>query len=188
MKVSNPLTIIAIFAGVAEAFATGSLVFLPVEIQSIFVYFVMIFPMVIVLAFFLILVKKPQVLYAPSDYSDETNFITANGIEQLLSAKTDQIVESVKREAPELNSKAINKVRTTLKSSFQSIAENNFENLVVNYLKEHRETSLTTTAISDALSIGFRSVSEALVSCKNKGLVQRTINPKTEIVLWKIKI
>ena len=65
MKVSNPLTIIAIFAGVAESFATGALVLLPIETQQSFVYFVMFFPLVIVVTFFCILVKKPQVLYAP---------------------------------------------------------------------------------------------------------------------------
>ena len=41
MKVSNPLTIIAIFAGLAETLATVALVQLPAEIQEVFVYFVM---------------------------------------------------------------------------------------------------------------------------------------------------
>jgi len=54
MKVSNPLTIIAIFAGLAEALATVALVQVPVEIQRLFVYFVMAFPTLIVILFFLV--------------------------------------------------------------------------------------------------------------------------------------
>ena len=39
MKVSNPLTIIAIFAGLAEALATIALIKLPIEMQEKFIYF-----------------------------------------------------------------------------------------------------------------------------------------------------
>lgn len=68
MKVSNPLTIIAIFSGVAETLATVALIKLPTEIQAIFVYFVMALPAGIVLLFFFVLYFKNNVLYAPSDY------------------------------------------------------------------------------------------------------------------------
>lgn len=74
-KVQNPLTIIAIFAGLAELAGTGVLIGLPIEIQRIFVWFVMGFPVGLVLAFFLVLIFKHEVLYAPSDFVDENNFI-----------------------------------------------------------------------------------------------------------------
>ncbi len=78
MKISNPLTIIAVFAGVAEALATVSLINLSPDIQKIFVYFVMFFPTLIVLLFFLVLFFKNQVLYAPSDFKDENNYLTVH--------------------------------------------------------------------------------------------------------------
>jgi uncharacterized membrane protein YdcZ (DUF606 family) len=70
MKVSNPLTIIAIFAGLAETLATVALVKLPPEIQGVFVYFVMAFPSGIVILFFIVLFFKNTVLYAPSDFEN----------------------------------------------------------------------------------------------------------------------
>ena len=54
MKVSNPLTIIAIFAGLAEALATIALIKLPIEMQEKFIYFVMAFPTLIVTLFFIV--------------------------------------------------------------------------------------------------------------------------------------
>lgn len=74
-KVQNPLTIIAIFAGLAELAGTGVLIGLPLEIQRIFVWFVMGFPIGLVLSFFLVLVFKHEVLYAPSDFVDENHFV-----------------------------------------------------------------------------------------------------------------
>ncbi|HDM8199279.1 TPA: ArsR family transcriptional regulator [Vibrio harveyi] len=188
MKVSNPLTIVAIFAGVAEAFATGALVLLPIEIQQNFVYFVMLFPLVIVVTFFGILVTKPQVLYAPSDYSDEQNFIVANGIEKVLSAKTDEVVESIKRDAPGLDSSAIESLRHSLKSSFKSATEDSFEQMILDYLKEHPQNVYTATGIGHILSISFRVVADTLIKLESQGLVVRGIEKDTNITLWQIKI
>lgn len=49
--VSNPLTIIAIFAALAEIAGTIMLGLVDATIQSIFVWFVMIFPILIVVLF-----------------------------------------------------------------------------------------------------------------------------------------
>lgn len=73
--VRNPLTVIAIFAGLAEVCATISLPNLDDAVQLKFVWFVMIFPILLVALFFFTLWKKHQVLYAPSDFQDETNFM-----------------------------------------------------------------------------------------------------------------
>lgn len=78
MKVSNPLTIIAIFAGLAEALATVALLGLPQELQKIFLIFVMAFPTLIVILFFLVLYFKNNVLYAPGDYQDPEHYLRVN--------------------------------------------------------------------------------------------------------------
>ncbi|MGG3839669.1 hypothetical protein ABEV00_21940 [Paenibacillus thiaminolyticus] len=75
-KVQNPLTIIAIFAGIAEIAGTAVLLALPIEIQRIFVWFVIGFPCGLVAVFFAVLVFKNEVLYAPSDFIDENHFIS----------------------------------------------------------------------------------------------------------------
>jgi Winged helix-turn-helix len=74
-KISNPLTIIAIFAGLAEINGTVVISLIPQPLQETFLWFIILFPTFLVIAFFFILFKKPHVLYAPSDFNDETNFL-----------------------------------------------------------------------------------------------------------------
>jgi hypothetical protein len=81
--INNPLTIIAIFAALAEVASTVSLKLITPELQYIFIWFVIGFPLLIVLVFFYILCFKTNVLYAPSDYRDDQTFITAIGIQKV---------------------------------------------------------------------------------------------------------
>ena len=74
-RINNPLTIIAIFAALAEINATVSLGLISESLQSIFIWFVLGFPTLLVLCFFFTLNFNPKVLYAPSDFKDEQNFL-----------------------------------------------------------------------------------------------------------------
>ncbi len=76
-QVSNPLTLIAVFASMAEVAATAALPTLDGTVQAQFVWFVMLFPVLLVVLFFLTLNWNHRVLYAPGDYEDETNFLRA---------------------------------------------------------------------------------------------------------------
>ena len=51
-NVTNPLTIIAIFAGLAEISSTIALGLMNNENQKIFLWFIMLFPSILVLLFF----------------------------------------------------------------------------------------------------------------------------------------
>ncbi len=73
--VKNPLTIIAIFAGIAEVSGTIVLPFIAEGNQAIFVWFLMIFPSLLVVVFFLTLNFNSKALYAPSDYQNEDNYL-----------------------------------------------------------------------------------------------------------------
>lgn len=73
--IKNPLTIIAIFAAIAEISGTMVLPFIEKSNQSIYVWFLMIFPILLILLFFLTLNFNHKVLYAPSDYKNEDNFL-----------------------------------------------------------------------------------------------------------------
>jgi hypothetical protein len=74
--ISNPLTIIAIFAGLAEIGGTVILPLLSESNQSIFMWYVMGFPTLLVALFFYVLYHKREALYAPKDYENENNFIS----------------------------------------------------------------------------------------------------------------
>lgn len=76
--IKNPLTIIAIFAGIAEVSGTIVLPFIASSNQELFIYFLICFPSILVIIFFITLNFNNKVLYAPSDYKDETNYIKIN--------------------------------------------------------------------------------------------------------------
>lgn len=90
--VSNPLTIIALFAGLAEIGGTIVLPLLEKEIQATYVWFLMLFPFGLVLLFFATLNKNNRVLYAPSDFEDDQSFM------QLIEQKIETVETSVKAE------------------------------------------------------------------------------------------
>lgn len=73
--VRNPLTIIAIFAGLAEISGTCILPFITEANQATYIWFLILFPLVLVFLFFLTLNFNPKVLYSPSDFRDEANYM-----------------------------------------------------------------------------------------------------------------
>ncbi len=73
-RISNPLTIIAIFAALAEINATVSIGLVDKELQEIFLWFVILFPTLLVILFFITLIFFTEVIYAPSDYKDDSGF------------------------------------------------------------------------------------------------------------------
>lgn len=75
--INNPLTIIAIFAALAEISATVSVGFIDKNLQPIFIWFLMGFPSLLVILFFITLNFNTKVMYSPSDYKDEKYFVKA---------------------------------------------------------------------------------------------------------------
>ncbi len=77
-KIDNPLTVVGLFAGISEISMTYAISKLPFELQSIFIWFMILFPCLIVILFFITLNFNASVLYSPSDYKDESNYMLAN--------------------------------------------------------------------------------------------------------------
>nr|WP_315185013.1 hypothetical protein [uncultured Albidiferax sp.] len=87
--IKNPLSIIGIFAGLVEVIGIGTLPLLHVDIQSVYIWFLMFFPTLLVGAFFYTLIYHPKSLYAPGDFQHDASWLathfppaTANQIEQ----------------------------------------------------------------------------------------------------------
>jgi len=97
-KISNPLTIIAIFAGLAEINATVVIGLLPADLQEIFIWFIILFPTILVVVFFYTLNFNPKVLYAPSDFTNEENFLKTmdSSIKSFTPVKMDITKENYK--------------------------------------------------------------------------------------------
>lgn len=73
--IKNPLTVISIFAGLSEISGTCVLPFINESNQYLFIWFLMLFPIFLIGLFFYTLNANHRVLYAPSDYKDEGNFL-----------------------------------------------------------------------------------------------------------------
>jgi hypothetical protein len=97
-QVNNPLTIIAVFAGIAEISGTAILPFLDREVQHIYVWFLIVFPLLLVVLFFATLNFNHKVLYAPSDYRSDEGFLrtfrtlTPEEKEQKVEREAEQII------------------------------------------------------------------------------------------------
>lgn len=72
--IKNPLTVIAIFAGLAEVSGTAILPLIAPEIQKTYAWFLMAFPIILVTLFFITLWVKHHVLYAPTDFRSDESF------------------------------------------------------------------------------------------------------------------
>jgi len=99
--VKNPLTIIAIFAGLAETSGTVVLPFIEKSIQGTFVWFLIVFPIILIVMFFLTLNFNHKVLYAPSDFEDEENFMRSF-VKSTVKDKVDKINEEFVEDDEEL--------------------------------------------------------------------------------------
>ncbi len=95
--IKNPLTIIAIFAGIAEISGTIVLPFISEANQSHYIWFLMIFPVTLVILFFLTLNFNRDVLYAPSDFKNEENFFKS-----VRSASLSERIEKLSNEVREI--------------------------------------------------------------------------------------
>lgn len=93
--VKNLLTIIAIFAGIAEVSGTIVLPFITEGNQAVFVWFLMIFPSLLVAVFFLTLNFNSKALYAPSDYQNEDNYLQVHRYDK---AKREEVLVNVPKE------------------------------------------------------------------------------------------
>lgn len=66
-NVSNPLTIVAVFAGVTEVASTIALASVRPDLQTAFVWFLIAFPSALVVLFFGTLLFRPNALCAPRE-------------------------------------------------------------------------------------------------------------------------
>lgn len=109
--VKNPLTVIAIFSGTAEISGTAILPLLEAESQQTYIWFLMLFPLLLIIFFFLTLNWNHKVLYAPSDFTNEDNFVnilqkpsiqeTLSKIEKDFVDNEDTSIENTAENEPE---------------------------------------------------------------------------------------
>lgn len=145
--VKNPLTIIAVFAGLTETVGVGILPFLEDQNQRFFLWFLVTYPFFLLVLFFATLWIKPQVLYAPSDFKDERNFMdlfTPASLEETLKKEEKELVFLENEKSVEVEDKTsdISKEPFALSNSQsdQSTGDGKHESNYEDAGKERRKT------------------------------------------------
>ncbi|WP_051621318.1 hypothetical protein [Leeuwenhoekiella sp. MAR_2009_132] len=114
-RINSPLTIIAIFAALAEVNATIAIGLIDDNLHYIFIWFVIGFPTLLVLLFFITLNYNTKVMYSPSDFREDKNFI-----DSLYGQRTDK---NLLEESFEDNSQSIEEIETKLIKSINEKIE-----------------------------------------------------------------
>ena len=199
-KISNPLTIIAIFAGLAEVASTIALAVVDKEVQIILVWFVMLFPVFLAVLFFITLNFNPQVLYAPSDFQNEENFLNVlrnkknldvsfNRLNEDLESSTDKILETIigrfgqeaekqRQSLRQLIDSQIKELKLSVEKteksanivSLQALTRSELQAKIVTYLFSEKEP-VTLSTISKAMSFNEDAVGRAVTKLSARGVI-----------------
>ena len=183
MKVSNPLTIIATFAGLAETLACVALIKLPIEIQTIFVYFVMAFPSGIVILFFLVLYYKNTVLYAPGDFQDQSHYLEANNIKETVGVKIEEIFAELNKKGNHLTREEIESAKNRVEKTIDETAALPRKEQILEFLKNG---PATTAQISNELKIHPSYVISIMKKLTEDGQVHRIRNSGAKYLEWTL--
>lgn len=95
---------IAIFAGIAEVSGSAVLPLIDPANQTLYIWFLMLFPFALIGVFFLTLNFNHRVLYAPSDFKDEDNFVNIlkkSTYSEVLEYKSKEAIAFEPDETPE---------------------------------------------------------------------------------------
>lgn len=91
-RISNPMTVIAIFATLSETSAAVSLPFLDDDDRDVYIWFLISFPFYLLLLFFATLNFNYRSLYAPSDFEKGKHFLKVmDGAEQSENKKGKKV-------------------------------------------------------------------------------------------------
>jgi hypothetical protein len=174
--VNNPLTIIAIFAALAEVAGTAALAAVDKELQRTFVWFVMGFPTLLVALFFITLNFNPKVLYAPSDFRNEENFINTLIGTQRVSMSLDEVKRQFEEAKSQILSQAIEQV-----TAANSVEGAKLENILDPQLKriEAGIESARQTAQEVAYDVSTTTYSRTYVLARILGFMVGRDKPMT---------
>jgi hypothetical protein len=95
----NPLGIIALFLSLIYVLAClvlGSTISLLVsDERKILIWFIVLFPVCILIVFFILVTYHHTKLYAPSDFKDEKNFIESSKQTKYVNQRENKIIEKI---------------------------------------------------------------------------------------------
>ena len=168
-RINNPLTIIAIFAALAEAAGTVALALVDKELQHIFIWFVIGFPILLVVLFFLTLNFNTKVLYAPSDFEKDENYLKMLAGNKEIEISLELIKNQLDDATTQIVNQAVNQISSAGDSERIKLSE------IIDRQLESIKTQIETTR-----QTAERYVSNHVSSTKDFGsvLLETVAGPK----------
>ena len=81
--IQNPMTIIALFVGLTEIALGLVAVSGRVDQLDILVWFMVLFPTIVAIAFFVVLVRFPHHFYSPGDFRSDESYLSAHQLKDI---------------------------------------------------------------------------------------------------------
>ena len=180
-KVGTPLTIVAIFAGLAEVAGAAVLPLLEFELQRIFIWYVMLFPLILLSSFFITWNFNTKVLYPPSEFKDEKNYLNLlriEGQEEIFSLQSKNL-DDLKKQLIEVK-ESINDITSAEDNKYlvnSGKVETKTEEVdIKNELAERsKKTNIEVQGISKKINEVLQNVEEAQTYQK---MVSKVITPR----------
>jgi len=120
--IRNPMTIIALFVGLTEIGFGIGIRNVPQELQSFFIWFIILFPFLCALGFFIILYFRPQNFYSPLDFRSDATYLAVQkqsadltGITQYIADEKD--AKSGKETSDTLSSISVSNISSMSKET-----------------------------------------------------------------------
>jgi len=175
--VNNPLTIIAIFAALAEIAGTVAIKLVNPELQYIFIWFVMLFPVLIVILFFLTLNFNPKVLYAPSDFRDEGNFLNVVGAKRL-SVNLEEVTSQLENAKVQIAEDVVKRIGANTEQDrkiLQEILDNSLQAIQIKV----EDTKESAQAVNGLPRVNTSTrILEILADAQDKGMQKEDLHEK----------
>ena len=171
--IKNPLTVISIFAGLAEVAGTAVLPFVNEANQNTYIWFLIIFPTLLVVLFFITLNFNPKVLYAPSDFRDENNYMDLFRPSSTVERK-EKLDEEIKETTIEEESKKVPKDIRELSLSREKGLSNYYDqNYIFKVLTENPRSRyiLAESLVIERLSQELQLPARREVALKNSRFI-----------------
>lgn len=177
-KIANPLTIVAAFCSIAEIAAVSVMPKLSESLQGTFIWFVMLFPAGLLLCFFLTWNFNPRVLYSPSDFKDEVNFLRYVATKQ--QAERAKAIVDTAVENGEIDPDTAGEIKISLTEMLETLnsifkhAEadmQKFDKLMVLLLSN--EQGLSTKEVSEKLGYSTAHANQLLNDAVKQGFAKK---------------
>jgi len=191
--INNPITLIAVFAGIIEVVGAIGLKLVASDLHVYFMIFLIGFPSMLVILFFITLWFKPEVLYSPRDFKNDDNFLKVIGIKIRDNDFHLKRIESLKEELRNEFNNEIEKIKNNpegyediiyraVEESVEkstNLVKDEFTSIIIRAIKEINRVLdyASIQTVSELLDIDIESILPTIMKLRELGVIDWVGSP-----------